>query len=400
MYKRIVLFAIVISIAHSQQQLSFHEAFQRRLEVDSGLLALSHQRTVLSLSKELSQAFAPTEFESVLENFGQDEIEFSARQVFEAPSIRRNRLTLVDAELGIIENNARTYQDEIHYRLSMYFLESVHWNKRLALAEERLVLTEQILDWQNHQFKQGALSESELIRSRLETARQEADLSQIKTSIERYTMELSAYLDTSLISTALPMVLPHLPTKNAIEAAWKQPSSSPVIRDKQAHLNTLKAMIAVEDIPLISSFSLSAGMKILPELNQQFPIIGISIESPLFTKRKVAVKLRDYEFRAGMSELDNISSQFEIERERWMSRWLVADQQLSNLRASLIPEAKLLYQRIETEYRAGARPYLEVLDAQSLLTDLQENAMTLQIEQSSLLFELSLTLGVKIYEFN
>ncbi|MBC8377339.1 MAG: TolC family protein [FCB group bacterium] len=400
MYKRIVLFAIVISIAHSQQQLSFHEAFQRRLDVDSGLMALSHQRTVLDLSKELSQAFAPTEFESVFEDFGQDEIEFSAKQVFEVPSIRRNRLSLVDAELGIIENNARSYEDEIHYRLSMYFLESVHWRKRLSLAEERLVLTEQILDWQTHQFKEGALSESELIRSRLELARQEADLSQIKTSIERYTMELSAYLDTSLTSMTLPIVLPDLPSTQAIEEAWEQPASSPMIREKQALLNTLRARMAIDDIPLISSFSLSAGMKILPELNQQFPIVGISIESPLFTKRKVAVKLRDYELRAGASELDDISSQLEIQRERWMSRWLVADQQLSNLKASLIPEAKLLYQRIETEYRAGARPYLEVLDAQSLLTDLQENAMTLQIEQSALLFELGLTLGVKIYEFN
>ena len=399
MYKRIILFTIAISIVYSQQELSFQDAFQRRLEVESGLQALGHQRIGLNLSKELSQALAPTEFESVFENFGQDEIEFSAKQVFEAPSIRRNRLSLIDAEVGLIENDTRTYQDEIYYQISMYFLESVHWNKRIALAEERLVLMEQTLDWQNHQFNEGALSESELIRSRLEIARLEADLSQIKTSTERFTMELSTYLDTALTPLVLPKVLPDLPTKRVIEETWKQRSASPRIREKQAHINTLKAMKAASETPLVSSYAISAGMKILPEVNQRFPMMGISIESPLFTKRKVSVKLREHELRAGMNELDNLSSQLEIARERWISRWLITEQRLSSLRASLIPEASQLYKRIETEYRAGARPYLEVLDAQSLLTDLQENAMTLEMEQGSLLFELSLTLGIKIYEF-
>lgn len=400
MYKRIVLFTMVISIVYSQQELSFQDAFHRRLEIDSGLLALSHQRTSLNLSKELSQAFTPTEFESVFEDFGQDEIELSAKQTFELPSIRRKRGALVEAEIGIIENETQTYQDEIHYQISIYFLESVHWNKRLALAEERLALMEQTLDWQRHQFNEGALSESELIRSRLEIARLEAVLSQIQISLERFTMELSTYLDTALTSNALPTVLPDLPSKIAIEETWKQRSSAPMIRGKQAHINTLRAMKSMAKTPVVSSFAISAGIKILPEFNQQFPIMGISIESPLFTKRKVAAKLRDYELRAGMNELDNLSSQLEIAKERWMSRWLITEHSLSNLRASLIPEASQLYKRIETEYRAGARPYLEVLDAQSLLTDLQEDAMTLEMEQSSLLFELSLTLGVKIYEFN
>lgn len=400
MYKRIFLFTIAISIVYSQQELSFQDAFQRRLEVDSGLQALSHQRTGLNLSKELSQALAPTEFESVFEDFGQDEIEFTARQTFEAPSLRRSRLSLVEAELGIIQNETQTYQDEIHYQLSMYFLESVHWNKRIALAEERLVLMEQTLNWQNHQFNEGALSESELIRSRLEIARLEADRSQIKTSIERFTMELSTYLDTAITSMVLPTVLPNLPTKHAIDEIWKKRSSAPMIREKQALINTLKVMRAAAETPIVSSFAVSAGMKILPELNQQFPVMGISIESPLFTKRKVSVKLREHQLRAGMNELENISSQLDIARERWMSRWLITEQRLSNLRASFIPEASQLYKRIETEYRAGVRPYLEVLDAQSLLTDLQENAMTLEMEQGSLLIELSLTLGVKIYDFN
>ena len=400
MYKRIVLFAMALSIVYSQQELSFQEAFQRRLEIDSGLQALSHQRIGLNLSKELSQALAPTEFESVFENFGQDEIELSARQTFEVRSIRRNRAALVDAELGIIDNETQTYQDDIHYQLCMYFLESVHWHKRLELAEERLILTEQTLDWQNHQFNEGALSESELIRSRLEIARLESELERIKTSIVRYTMEISTYLDTVLTSSTLPTTLPNLPTKNTIEKTWRESSTAPMIREKQAHINTMKAMKAAAELPFISSFAISGGMKILPEQNQQFPVMGISIESPLFSKRGVSAKLRNYELRAGMDELDNIYSQLAIVRERWMSRWLITEQRLSTLRESLIPEASLLYKRIETEYRAGARPYLEVLDAQSLLTDLQENAMTLEMEQSALLFELSLTLGVKIYEFN
>lgn len=400
MYKRILLFAIVLSIAYTQQNLSFEEAFQRRLIIDSGLQALSQQRTAMTLNKQLSHSLTPTEFESVLEDFGQDEIEISASQSFEPRSIRRNRASLADAELGLIANQAQSYRDEIHYQLSSYFLESVHWHRRSTLAQERLGLMEQTLEWQNHQFNEGALSESELIRSRLEIARLEAELSQINTSIGHFTTELSTYLDTTISRPMLPTILPDLPSKDVILTAWAKHDSAPIVREKRGQIKILKAMKVASETPLISSFALSAGVKLLPEIDQQFSIVGISIESPLFSRRKLETKLRDHELQAGMHELDNLYAQLGIAQGRWMAEWAITEQRLSNLRSTLIPEALELYERIETEYRSGARPYLEVLDAQSLLTDLQEDAMTFEMEQYSLLFELSLTLGVTIYEFN
>ena len=83
-----------------------------------------------------------------------------------------------------------------------------------------------------------------------------------------------------------------------------------------------------------------------------------------------------------------------------MNRWYMNVHELTSLQEILIPEAQQLYRRIEDEYRAGARQYLEVLNTQALLTDLQEKELEIQTEMATLLFEMNLTLGVTIYEFD
>jgi len=198
----------------------------------------------------------------------------------------------------------------------------------------------------------------------------------------------------------LPKALPDYPPFTIITNSWNDLESAPDIREKKAGIASLKASKALADLPIISSISISAGLIIIPEVSQRYPVVGFSIESPLFSKRKGALMEKEYEVRAGVSEMELIQSELRGLREEWLIMWKASVDQLNTLENALIPQASKLNERVDQEYRSGARSFLEVLDTQSLLTELQTKAVELKYDMADRLFEMNLILGVTIYEFD
>ena len=400
MYKRIVLFAMCLSIASAENPLSFTEAFKLRLEVDNDISAMVQLQAASELDVDLVGALSNTEFESVLENFGHDEIELGVMQVFEVPSIRKSRRLLAESELGGLDVELEYLKVQIHHDLSMYFLKAARLDQELRLSRNRLEMSKRILNWQEHQHNEGALSESELIRTRYEIAELDSEVKRLELSQRHLADELGIYLGKEVSAEDLVIGFPGFPDSELITRTWDQLDTSPAIKQQLAQLSVLKATIQTTKTPLISSVGVSAGMKMLPELNQRFPIVGFSIETPLFSKRSKAVEQSEYRLRSGMEKLESINANMEISSKHWLNEWNISSHQLNSIQQVLIPEAERLYGRIEDEYRAGARQYLEVLNTQAILTDLQQKELELHSEMAALLFEMNLTLGVTIYEFN
>ncbi|NQV14870.1 TolC family protein [bacterium] len=400
MYKSILIVAICSTIAIAQTHLTFDEGYKRKMSLDAGNRAFKNQRTALMLSSDIVHALPSTELETVVENFGQDEIEISAKQVFESRRVRKNRQSLIGADIKALDLEATRYKRQIHFRLSTYFLEIINVNSQVQFSTERLEVTNKMFDWQNLQFKEGALAESELIRTRFSIADIESKLVYYQAIQSSLTSELSSYLDTVLYIENLPSAFPDFPEYAVINDSWSHLDSAPTLQYQQAVIRSLEAERQASDLPLITSMSFTAGMKLIPEFNQKFPVVGISLESPLFTRRSTMKKIKKYELDAGIDELERVTKELSIKKEAWLNKWSTDGMQLQLLETSLIPKATELYDRINNEYRAGSRPYLEVLDAQGLLTDLQERALSLRVEQAAKLLELNVILGETVYEFN
>ncbi|MCK5794835.1 MAG: TolC family protein, partial [Anaerolineales bacterium] len=244
-----------------------------------------------------------------------------------------------------------------------------------------------------------ALAESELIRTRLAVAELQAEADRTRALLDKLAGELSLYLGASVPVESLPTDLPEYTKAEVIQQTWDQFDNAPVIRQQQIQLAHLRAGKRLADVPLVTALSVTAGLKILPEFNQQVPVVGFSLESPLFSKRKTRIQAKEFEIQAGLDEFEYLKSELNLQRQQWRAAWRISKSQLATLQDALIPEASMLHDKVSQEYRAGARQYLDVLDTQNLLTDLQAQALELQVEMAAQLFEMNLTLGVMIYEF-
>lgn len=400
MYKSMIVMATCVSLAIAQTPLSFKDALRHRIEIDKGLAAISSQRSAAEMDIDLVKALAPTEVEIVLEDFGQDEIELAFHQSLDSPGIRKSKREIAESEMAGFTVESEIRKMQVHHELSMYFLELAKLNQELSLSQDRLAMTKSILDWQNHQFSEGALSESELIRTRYEIAGNEAETKRIALSRELLSQELSQYLKRELLPADLEVQFSDFPEHESIAQEWNQIASAPMIKRQESQVSLLRSLKAASDTPIIGSIGISAGMKIIPEFDQKFPIVGLTLETPLFAKRSKSIQQSEYRLRSGIDELESISSDIATAGMHWMKNWELASHELRSLEEILIPEARRLYERVEDEYTAGARTYLEVLDTQTLLTDLQQKEVELRSELAALLFEMNLTLGVTIYEFN
>jgi outer membrane protein TolC len=400
MYKSTIVSAICVSFTIAQTPLSFDDALQHRIKLDKGLAAISSQRSAAEMDIDLVKALAPTELEIVLEDFGQDEIEVAFHQRLDSPGIRKSKREIAESEMEGFEFDSEIRRMQLHHELSMYFLELARTSQELKLSQDRLTMTRNILDWQKLQFNEGALSESELIRTRFEIAGIEAETKRIALSRDLLSQELSQYLSKDLNQADLQVEFSDFPDRKSIVEGWDQLETAPMIKRQETQISLLRSLKAASDTPIIGSIGISAGMKILPEFDQRFPVFGVSLETPLFTKRSKSIQQSEYRLRAGIDELESINSIITTVGKRWMKRWELGIHELRSLEDILIPEARRLYERVEDEYIAGARTYLEVLDTQTLLTDLQQKEVELRSELAALLFEMNLTLGVTIYEFD
>lgn len=400
MYKSMIVSAICVSFAIAQTHLSFDDALQHRIKLDKGLAAISSQRSATEMDIDLVKALAPTEVEIVFEDFGQDEIEVAFHQSLDSPGIRKSKREIAKSEMEGFELDSEIRSMQLHHELSMYFLELARTSQELRLSQDRLSMTRSILEWQKLQFNEGALSESELIRTRFEIAGIEAETKRIALARELLSKELSQYLNRELTPAELEVQFSDFPEHESIVQEWNQIESAPMIKRQETQVSLLRSLKAASDTPIIGSIGISAGMKILPEQDQRFPVFGVSLETPLFTKRSKSIQQSEYRLRAGIDELESINSDITTVGKRWMKRWELGIHELRSLEDILIPEARRLYERVEDEYTAGARTYLEVLDTQTILTDLQQKELELRSELANLLFQMNLTLGVTIYEFD
>jgi len=387
------------SLLFAESPLQFNVALQRRMAIDSGLKSLEHQQSAIKLQTTVSNAMAPTSFEAIFEDFGKDELEFSISQDFELPAIRKKRAGLIASRMNMLEVNAQAYHQRRRAELTLFFLDATMTHKQLTLSVQRVEILEQMLTWQTRQFHEGALAESELIRTQLAVAEMTSQIDQVNARLAGIAAELTAYLDSTVQVQQLPKTLPDYPNQGTIQEFWKHYEQAPQLLHQRAIMGQVHAEMKLSDTPMVSAISLSGGYKILPEMDRGFPIVGVSLNAPLFSKRSQAVKLQEFQLESAREDYSLLSNELEQYAIQWQQSWLSSKSQLQNLQTTMIPKAEQLYQKIDEEYRSGARRYLEVLDAQSLLYDFHEEAIDIELQLATRLLEMNNILGVTVYEF-
>jgi len=392
-------FAVIFLImyGYGQDITDFKTAFDRRLEIDQVLTASRATVNNLTISAKSKMALPPLELELATERLGRDELELLAVQAFELGGIRSKRHGRVLAEKNLEKTHSQIREATIHHELSNYFTDAVFLIKLIKLAQQRLVTSDSLITWQEYRYKSGALSETELIRSKLEREQLAINLDQLL--VERKSLQslIAEYLKWDGSGISLPQVYPSLPINSEIENRLSQIDSSLVIRTEMGKVRIEQTELALTEVPFIPVITVAGGIKHSPV--DTSPIVGISVELPLFSKTKTITEASRYNVKSAEHQLAAARDAQALARIKWRQEWSSTSQQLSDLQTNLLPRSITLQDRMGLEYRQSMRSYIEVIDAQHLLYDLQEQILLLEKQQTTLLLELNLLIGAYFYVF-
>ena len=393
-------FAVIFLIiyGYGQDITDFKTAFNRRLEIDQELTASRANVKNLTLSAKSEMALLPLELELATERLGRDEVELLAVQAFELGGIRSKRQDRVLAEKSIEKTYSQMREATIHHELSNYFTDAVFLAKLIKLAQQRLTASDSLIVWQEFRYRSGALSETELIRSKLEREQHEIQLDQFLVEKNNLQSVIAEYLKSDHRGIYLPQDYPSLPINSEIEGQLGQVDSSLTIRIGVGNVKVEQTELALTEIPFIPVLTFAGGIKHSPV--DTSPIVGISVDLPLFSKTKTITDARRYRVKSAEHQLAATREAQTLDRIKWRHKWQSTSQQLSDLQTNILPLSTALQTRMGSEYRQSLRSYIEVIDAQHLLYDLQEQILLLEKQQATLLLELNLLIGEYFYVFD
>ncbi len=396
-WKRLLPVIGLLALLNGQTITDFSTAYKHRIDGDASVRSHEHRLEYSQKQIAIAKALEPMELELVTEKLGQEELEFAVSQSFELGSTRKARIQRTRNELKREQASSRIQYQVIHKQLSSLFAEAVFLSKSADLSHKRLETSQQLIDWQEYQLQAGVISETELIRSRLELDQQKMEYNLITQNRDNHLAEICQYLKIDKQNIKLPDEYPALPDGKVIESRLNSVDSNLVRKLQIAELGILRAELKENEPRVVPTLAVTGGVLRTPmDVN---PLLGVSLELPLFSRNRDKTEVQQYQLKEGENDLAAVEDELSQAKIEWLHNWTMVSQELNKLNEVLLPGAEDLQDRVWTEYQEAARSYLEVLDARNLLHDMKELELELKHEQVSLLFEFNIIVGEYFYAF-
>jgi len=307
-----------------------------------------------------------------LEGFESAEITLSLSQDFELGDKRRlrrqealleqelSRWALRSGELEILKGAART------------FVEILATQRRLELSRELLTLAESTLATVEARVEAGKVSPVEGTRARIELASARAQHQRAGFDLDAARQRLGAFSPAQppAFDTAegeLDFIAP-LPSLQALEARLPQ---TPQLARLGTALERQQAALRLADARKIPDLNLSLGVRNQRESGANALVAGVALSLPLFDRNQGGLA----EARAELEK-----TRFENSAARSEARAALAEawqnlagtrQKTLILRDDILPDARSAFESLEYGYREGKFDFLQLLDGQRTLFDLQ-----------------------------
>ncbi|MFV3074383.1 TolC family protein [Niveispirillum fermenti] len=151
------------------------------------------------------------------------------------------------------------------------------------------------------------------------------------------------------------------------------PGRSPEIGRLEAQVRQGHAELAQEKGRVVPDLTVSAGFRRFRDSGDNAFLVGVSVPIPLFDQNRGAIARARAEMVA--AEADLATARMEQERNRALARarFDSAREQADALRDQIVPTARQALDNVNEGYRQGKFGYLDVLDAQRTLFDVERD---------------------------
>lgn len=331
--------------------------------------------------------------------FDAAEVTFQISQLIELGGKRekRRRLAAIDGRLAGWDYEAARLDVITEVRKS--FVEVLAAQERLALADDKVHLSEEVLNTVSEQVRVGKESPLEETRAgvTLSTSRIERDKARRNLQIARSRLE-SMWGDAEVI---FPKVIGNLETSArapSLEDIREQIVQNPDVARWASEMEQRRAKVDLEEAHRIPDVTVGAGPQWFNETDDTAFALGVSIPLPI-NDRNQGGRLAAHRALQKAHE-ERRAAQLRVQANLTESHeaLLAAQEELDALKSEVLPQAQDALNLVREGYKLGKFGYLEVLDSQRALFEARGLRIESLLEYQTAVAELERLIGMPLDE--
>ncbi|MFY9286933.1 MAG: TolC family protein [Alphaproteobacteria bacterium] len=301
------------------------------------------------------------------------EITYGVTQLIEIGGKRDARVTLAERDIDLANYDYQAAHLDLIRDVTRAFVEAVALNEEVKLAHEQQKLSEDVLqivtrrvDAAREPLIQKSKANVALATSRIALEKSEREFDTAKKLLSSLMGDSSGDV-TALDSSDFYTITEPVVVANAKDALDRNPD---VARWKPA-LARYEAALDLEKANAVPDPRMTAGFRDFRDTNTNAFVVGLSIPIPILNQNQGNIA----KARANVTKTthDQRSSElaFGSELTKNLQAQKAAYSQATMLRETILPEAKQAFSLSRQGYDAGKFAYLEVLDAERTMAQVQ-----------------------------
>lgn len=279
----------------------------------------------------------------------------SARQAFAGEDRALIALEALAERLRLVRLTRETYID------------ALAGQERQTVAEQNLLLVQQLRDAVSARVEAGKVSPIELSRANVALAGARRASQQAVRLGELSRKQLASLWGETTLNERLGDSL-DIPTQFPAAGAA---DAAPVILQAQRRIQRGQAAVRLAEAQRLPDVTLSVGAEREAVTRDQSMLFGISVPIPLFDRNQGTVRSSRAELTAAEASLSVTRLQFQRERDQLLTLRDGNYQDALQLRDEVLKTAREALEATREGYRAGKFSLIDLLDAQRSLIDAQ-----------------------------
>jgi cobalt-zinc-cadmium efflux system outer membrane protein len=387
----------LLRAAAQSDTISFSQAREIILKQNAGLKSSQTETTAAQEGVSQAGVLPNPDVGVALDKFGTNEIEVSVGQTIELGGKRMLRTEIARKELEAAENNTKIIQTELEAEIIRRFIPIVISERKLIVLDSLIAIATSGKEQIESRVNAGAIKKTDLIQSEIELEQYTLDRSEFLQQSKQARKKFAALagIKSEQIINVVGILDAHA-TIPSVELLKQAIMSSPQIISFDINKNRLATEQKLLRAQAKPDLNLSAGVLGSNLEDRISPLVGLSMDIPLFNRNSAAQKQSELLQQSVEQQKENLLTLIEAEIENFHSRLIQIDKQINSLLNSTIPKSEEAYSMLQDYYNAGKTGYLDLTSARAKMLDLQLNLLDLETEKCLAIADLIQTTTLQI----
>lgn len=391
--------AINRAASENDSGITFNEAVGYALGgsplMSSARSQLSASRGRLQQSKYLQNPALSLE----VENFGRKagsnpgEMTVGIEQPFELWGKRGNRKKMFEAELDAVSGQTEVLILDLYSQTSQAFVELLGIQQNLEYSSRRLELAIKVEEAVRAKHSSGAVSKAELLRAQSEKDLVQLEVNRAESDLSAAKVALASWWGSATIGGDAIGSLEWWMFDFSLDTLMSLIENNPEIRSLKSSITARQAEFQLSKAFSKPDIAFGAGYRRLYDDKDNSFLVWSAIPLPLFDRNKGAVLESGANLSLAEAELNLARQRLSKELHERLVRLSVIRNSTQTIRNRILPTAEQAALEIDQAYRLGSQAYIDVLDAQRTLAEIQAQLVETLVEGARIAIEIEVITG-------